>query len=108
MLKTFHRDSSIFNLMATPEEGKVPIITKLLNDFPGRRFILVGDSGERDANIYADMARKYPGRILKIYIRDVKNDKAGVEKIFAGLPKTQWAVFTDSSEISSKHALLNP
>ena len=102
------KDSSIFNLLATPEEGKVPTITKLLTTYPKRRFILVGDSGERDANIYADIAKRYPGRIVKIYIRDVKGDKGSVEKIFAGLPKNQWTVFSNPTEILSKQALLNP
>ena len=102
------KDKTLFNLFAEPEQGKVPTITKLLNDFPGRKFILVGDSGERDAHIYADMARKYPDRIVKIYIRDVKDNRAAVENIFAGLPRKQWAVFTNSTEILNQHALLNP
>ncbi len=102
------KDESIFNLFATPEEGKVPTITKLLTTYPKRRFILVGDSGERDANIYADIAKRYPGRIVKIYIRDVKGDKNSVENIFADLPKNQWTVFSSPTEILSKQALLNP
>jgi len=102
------KDKSIFNIFATPEEGKVPTITKLLTTYPKRRFILVGDSGERDANIYADIAKRYPGRIIKIYIRDVRDDKAAVEKIFAGLQKNQWLVFSNPNEILSDQALLNP
>ena len=102
------KDKSILNLFATPDEGKIPTITKLLSNYPARRFILVGDSGERDANIYADIAKRYPENIIKIYIRDVKADKAAVEKIFAGLPKNQWTVFTNPTEILSNQALLNP
>jgi len=102
------KDQSILNLFATPEEGKVPTITKLLTNYPERRFILVGDSGERDANIYADIAKRYPGRIIKIYIRDVRGDIPAVEKIFADLPKNQWMVFSSPTEILSNQALLNP
>ena len=102
------KDKSIFNLMATPEEGKMPTITNLLGTYPQRRFILVGDSGERDADIYATVAKKYPGRIIKIYIHNVTDDKARIEKIFAGLPTKQWVVFTNTSEILNQHALLNP
>jgi len=102
------KDQSIMNLFASPEDGKIPTITTLLMRFPKRKFILVGDSGEKDPDIYAKMAREHPERIIRIYIRDVKNDKASVEKIFAGLPKDKWVVFQDSSEILGQHALLNP
>jgi len=104
------KDSSIFNLLATPEEGKMPTITTLLDTYPKRRFILVGDSGEKDANIYATIAKKYPGRIIKIYIHNVTGDKdkTRIEAIFKGLPQKQWVVFTHTNEILSQHALLNP
>lgn len=104
------KDSSIFNLLATPEEGKIPTITTLLEAYPKRRFILVGDSGEKDANIYATIAKKYSGRIIKIYIHNVTgdDDKARIEAIFKDLPQKQWVVFTNTSEILSQHALLNP
>eukprot|EP00971_Amphidinium_carterae_P251283 4988134-Amphidinium_carterae.2 len=38
----------------------------LLQEFPLRRFILVGDSGEQDAAVYADLARRHPHRIAKV------------------------------------------
>ena len=102
------KDQSILNLFASPEDGKLPTITKLLTNYPERRFILVGDSGERDANIYADIAKRFPERIIKIYIRDVRGDKFALEKIFAGLPKNQWIVFSNPTEILSSQTLLNP
>jgi phosphatidate phosphatase APP1 len=34
-------------------------------------FILIGDSGQHDPEIYLDVIREYPGRILACYIRDV-------------------------------------
>lgn len=34
-------------------------------------FILIGDSGEQDLNLYVALAQVYPERILAIYIRDV-------------------------------------
>ncbi len=39
--------------------------------YPQMRFICIGDSGQRDAEIYAALARRYPGRVVAIYIRDV-------------------------------------
>ena len=87
------KDESLLNLFAPPEDGKLPVITELFTQYPDRQFILVGDSGERDPDIYAQVARQYPERIIRIYIRDVKNDRESVEKIFTSLPRKKWVVF---------------
>ena len=86
----------------------MPTITTSLETYPKRRFILVGDSGEKDAEIYASIARKYPNRINKIYIHNVTGDKQRIEAIFKDLPRMQWLVFDDSREILSQHALVKP
>ncbi|KAF7617964.1 putative actin cytoskeleton organization protein App1 [Aspergillus flavus] len=52
-------------------ERKKGSLEQLLRDFPTRRFILVGDSGEADLEVYTDIALANPGRILGIFIRDV-------------------------------------
>ena len=39
------------------------------------KFILIGDSGEKDADIYKDIAEKKPNRILAIYLRTVNHKK---------------------------------
>ncbi|KNG89565.1 actin cytoskeleton organization protein App1 [Aspergillus nomiae NRRL 13137] len=52
-------------------ERKKGSLEQLLRDFPTRRFILVGDSGEADLEVYTDVALANPGRILGIFIRDV-------------------------------------
>lgn len=52
-------------------ERKKGTLEKILRDFPRRRFILVGDSGEADLEVYTDLAVAHPGRILAIFIRDV-------------------------------------
>ncbi|KAJ9405535.1 hypothetical protein DTO045G8_6752 [Paecilomyces variotii] len=52
-------------------ERKRGSLEKILGDFPERKFILVGDSGEADLEVYTDIVLAYPGRILGIFIRDV-------------------------------------
>ncbi len=52
-------------------ERKKGTLTRLLRDFPDRKFLLVGDSGEADLEVYTDLAIANPGRILAIFIRDV-------------------------------------
>lgn len=38
--------------------------------------MLVGDSGQQDAETYAQIAREHQGRVLAIYIRDVDHRSA--------------------------------
>ncbi|OAA53810.1 ATP-dependent RNA helicase [Niveomyces insectorum RCEF 264] len=52
-------------------ERKRGTLEKILRDFPDRRFLLVGDSGEADLEVYTDLVLAHPGRILAIFIRDV-------------------------------------
>jgi phosphatidate phosphatase APP1 len=46
-------------------------IERLLTFFPDLPFILMGDSGQHDPEIYLDIQERYPDRILGIYIRHV-------------------------------------
>ena len=50
---------------------KQGVIEQLMTRFPQLSFVLVGDSGEKDPEIYAEVVRRYPGRVLAVYIRDV-------------------------------------
>lgn len=46
-------------------------IAQILDTYPQLNFVLVGDSGEQDPPIYLEVVKRYPGRIISIYIRDV-------------------------------------
>ncbi|KAI5370512.1 putative actin patch protein [Septoria linicola] len=52
-------------------ERKKGSLEKIMRDFPERRFVLVGDSGEADLEVYSEVALANPGRVLGIFIRDV-------------------------------------
>ncbi|CAG8152105.1 unnamed protein product [Penicillium salamii] len=52
-------------------ERKRGSLEQILRDFPERKFILVGDSGEADLEVYTEIVLANPGRILGIFIRDV-------------------------------------
>ncbi len=80
---------------------KQAAIEALLRDFPQRRFLLVGDSGEADPEIYADLARAHPGQVVGIAIREVGGTTADAERYrrtFAGLAPALWQVFTDAAD----------
>ena len=52
-------------------ERKKATLDKIMRDFPERKFILIGDSGEADLEVYTDVVMDHPGRVVGIYIRDV-------------------------------------
>jgi phosphatidate phosphatase APP1 len=49
---------------------KQPVIRKLLAQLP-HKVLLFGDSGEKDPEVYAEIRRDFPDRVLDIYIRQV-------------------------------------
>lgn len=55
-------------------EQKTGRIQEVLDLHPRLRFVLIGDSGEKDPEIYAAVARANPGRVLAIYVREVRRD----------------------------------
>jgi len=55
-------------------EQKHDRIREVLALHPELPFVLLGDSGEHDPEIYADIVREHPDRILAVYIREVRLD----------------------------------
>lgn len=53
---------------------KIKEITELMNRFPERKFILVGDSGEVDPEVYNEIRKQRPAQVQEIRIRDLIND----------------------------------
>ena len=51
---------------------KLKEIAQILDTYPHLNFVLAGDSGEQDPPIYHEVVKRFPGRIICIYIRDVK------------------------------------
>lgn len=96
------KDEDFFTLFKSSKSHKIETIESLLHCCPQRRFILVGDSGEQDADIYAMFARKYPERIIHIFIHEVprkRGDKLDYQAVFKGIPTTQWTVFTEAENL---------
>ncbi len=64
--------------------------------------MLVGDSGEKDPEIYGKIARKFAGRIERILIRNVgatPGRQSRYRKAFRGLADSTWSVFNDPWEL---------
>jgi len=82
-------------------QHKITAIERLLRAYPQRRFILIGDSGEEDGAIYADIMRRYLDQILAICIRKipVETEPPHYDKIFAELDKKNWIVSNDVAQM---------
>lgn len=59
---------------AAGREQKHGRIQEVLDLHPALPFVLLGDSGEKDPEIYTDIVRANPGRVLAVYIREVRLD----------------------------------
>ena len=66
-----------FIASGSTEEFKKDVIKELMTSYPARQFILIGDSGERDPEIYGWAAGAYPNQVREIYIRNVTQEALG-------------------------------
>lgn len=93
------------------QRGKAIVIHSLLSTFPNRKFLLVGDSGERDPEIYCRAAQRFPDQVKGIYIRNVDTKRMTrrrlnklTEKLEPGLCRT-FTKADELSELSKLHLL---
>jgi phosphatidate phosphatase APP1 len=84
-------------------------IDRILGAYPDLPFVLIGDSGERDPEIYAEAVKRYPQRIRAIYIRSVDRRPERLAAIAAladtirGTP-TQFVLAQDSADAAAHAA----
>ncbi len=83
-------------------------ILNIIKTYPQLKLILIGDSGEHDADIYLEIAERHPDRILAIYLRSVKHKKKmlRVKGLYADY-KTTPVLLVDSSKEAIEHARQN-
>lgn len=60
---------------ALSHDHKLASMRCILNAYPTLPFVLLGDSGQKDPELYTQLASEYPGRVLAIFIRDVSDDR---------------------------------
>ncbi|KAG6899640.1 hypothetical protein C0993_008417 [Termitomyces sp. T159_Od127] len=81
-LKSYAGRSIFHGLLTAPATRKRAGVVDVLDSFPESRFILIGDTGEQDMELYAELARERPHQILAVFLRDVEtgepiNDPTG-------------------------------
>ena len=97
----FLKDGSWLNLFKDPLHIKQYTLENIIKKFPQRRFVLIGDSGERDPAIYANLYRMYPDQIAHILIRALhESDRQHIERFtFASIPPSVWSTFFHTDEL---------
>ena len=101
-LKDFRwRDRTFFSLFAPADRYKRARIEPLLKRMPRRRFALVGDSGQRDPEVFGDLARRYPQQVHWIFIRDLREspEMPRYRAAFDGIDPRVWRLFTDAATL---------
>jgi phosphatidate phosphatase APP1 len=82
---------------------KVGIIAALLKWLPHRKYVLVGDSGEKDPEIYRFLAKRFPEQVVAILIRNLQShplDAKRLRKLNAVSEGCEIRVFSNSNEIA--------
>lgn len=89
-------------------EHKLASIERLFDTYPHLPFVLIGDSGQEDPEIYRELVLRHPQRIKAIYIRNVNPDPERIEAIdrLAEEVRTSGAqlVLVPDSEYAATHA----
>ena len=63
------------------EDHKRDLIRHMLALYGDLPFVLIGDSGQHDPEVYAKIVSENPGRVLAVYIRNVSRDPCRAEQI---------------------------
>ena len=95
-------DKTFWNLFKPSTDIKPEQIEPLLQAYPERRFLLIGDSGEHDPEIYVALLRKYPTQVERIYIRNVTGASptdTRFQRTFAGIAPAKWRLFTNPATL---------
>ncbi len=105
-LKLFRlKDSTPLGRITARKRSKRRVIEQILSDFPLRRFVLVGDSGEKDPEVYAAVARRRPDQVAGVLIRRVPVRTAAnhaslrFDKLARRLPTGILRTFTSADEL---------
>lgn len=95
---------------------KPALVRRLLDEHPHLRLVLIGDSGQEDPEIYADIAREHPERVAAVYIRRITGldfgrgdqiDRLAAEITALGVPMVAVDDSVDIAEHAAKIDLID-
>lgn len=98
------RPGEVLDLLAPSETYKRTAIANVIRVFEQRQFVLIGDAGERDPEVYAAIAEQFPGRVRAVYLRDptpggTPGLKARLDAAFDGIEGLTPHVIIDGGDL---------
>ena len=98
------------------EDHKLELIRRMLALYRDLPFVLIGDSGQHDPEVYAQTVHEHPGRVLAIYIRNVSRaperlraiEALATEVVAAGSSLLLAADSLAMAEHAAQHGLIAP
>lgn len=100
------KDATILKKIFPAHKKKRKVIENLIARFPERKFLLLGDTGEKDPEIYGEIARKYPSQVLGLCLRNVSPDAPDAPRFrraFTQIPSAKWIVFEDTRRLEEEY-----
>ncbi len=108
LLKDLHVNlRNIWKSGGGTHQHKLEKIRMLMELYPGMKFVLVGDSGQHDPELYAEVIRDYPGRVISVYIREIRRMTQKRKKLMEAVaqdPAAPEVVFVKDTQEAMAHA----
>jgi phosphatidate phosphatase APP1 len=84
-------------------------IKNIIKTYPNMEFVLIGDAGEHDIDIYLDIVKHFPDRIKAIYIRTVNHKKRmlRIQRLIKDYTNVPVLLFQESNEVLEHAKNLN-
>lgn len=92
-------------LFRSGSQHKVDQLRRLAAEFPDVSWLLIGDDGQHDPELYAEFARRYPDKVRAIVIRQLTPSQAVLaggrsEGIMNSTPGVPWVYASDGGRIA--------
>jgi len=105
------RDWDLGKLNERHTRHKGVVIREIFDTYPELPFLLVGDSGQEDPEIYTELVRERPGRVKAVYIRNVSTNPERSQRIQALAREVAEAgstlVLADDTLAVARHAAMH-
>ncbi|MBX3419670.1 MAG: DUF2183 domain-containing protein [Pirellulaceae bacterium] len=98
------RNQLLQRMVRIKRSGKITTLRRVVQGMPQRRFILIGDSGEKDLELYRNLANKFKDQVLAVFIRNLPDRPVPIEKIQRfqhQLPKVPCHAFSTPEELAA-------
>lgn len=108
LLKDLHINlKNIWKSGGGDHSHKMEKIDLLMMLYSKMQFILVGDSGQHDPELYAKVIEKYPGRVKAVYIREIRPTEEERRRILEKFENKVEIAWVANTEEAINHARQN-